>query len=73
MSDVNDREDPMAAFCRMVMNTTYEDLPKNVVNYAKQSILDAIGVIIGGSAMEGIPAVVDFVRDRAGKPESLIT
>jgi 2-methylcitrate dehydratase PrpD len=72
MPDVNDREDPMAAFCRMVMNTTYEDLPEDVVNYAKQSILDTVGVTIGGSAMEGIPAVIDFVKDRGGKPESLI-
>ena len=27
----------------------YEDLPGNVVNYAKRSILDTMGVIIGGS------------------------
>ena len=67
---MKDKKDPMAALCRMVLNTKYEDLPESVVNYAKQSILDTIGVIIGGSAMEGIPAVVDFVKDRGGKPES---
>ncbi|MFC1535230.1 MmgE/PrpD family protein [Thermodesulfobacteriota bacterium] len=67
-----DMEDPMSTLCRMVLETQYEDLPDNVINYAKRSILDTIGVIIGGSAMEGIPAVVNLVKDRGGKPESII-
>lgn len=66
------QEDPMSTLCRMVVDTNYEDLPRNVTNHAKQSILDTIAVTIGGSAMEGIPAVVDLVKARAGKPESVI-
>ena len=66
------QEDPMSTLCRMVVDTKYEDLPASVVNYAKRSILDAIAVTIGGSAMEGIPAVVDLVKDKGGKPESII-
>jgi len=66
------QEDPMTTLCRMVIDTNYEDLPDSVINYAKYSILDAIAVIIGGSAMEGIPAIVDLVKDRGGKPESII-
>ena len=66
------QEDPMSTLCRMVIGTNYEDLPSNVVNHAKRSILDTIGVIIGGSAMEGIPAVVELVKGRGGKPESVI-
>jgi len=65
-------EDPMSTLCRMVMNTNYEDLPSNVVEFAKYSILDTIGITIGGSAMEGIPAVVDLVKSKGGKPESTI-
>lgn len=66
------QEDPMATLCRMVVETNYEDLPSNVVNYAKLSIMDTIAVTIGGSAMEGISAVVDLVKDKGGKPESFI-
>jgi len=66
------QEDPMSTLCRMVIDAKYEDLPSSVVNIAKQSILDTTAVIIGGSAMEGIPAVVDFVKDKGGKPESII-
>ena len=65
-------EDPMATLCRMVHQTTFEDLPNNVVQHAKRSILDTLAVTIGGSGMEGIPAVVDLVKDKGGKPESLI-
>lgn len=64
--------DPMSALCRMVVDTEYGDLPSNVVNYAKHCILDTMAVIIGGSAMEGIPAVVDLVKDKGGKPQSII-
>ena len=65
-------EDPIITLCRMVLNTNYEDLPRNVVNFAKYSILDTMAVIIGGSAMEGIPAVVDLVKSKGGKAESVI-
>lgn len=66
------QEDPIVTFCRMVVDTKYEDLPSHVVNRAKQSILDITGVMIGGSAMEGIRPVVDLVKDKGGKPESTI-
>jgi len=66
------QEDPMGALCKMVVDTNYEDLPGEVVNYARLSILDTMAVIVGGSAMEGIPAVVDLVKSRGGKPESII-
>lgn len=66
------QEDPMSTLCRMAIETKYEDLPRDVVSYAKNSILDTIGVMAGGSAMEGIRAVVDFVKDKGGKPQSII-
>ena len=64
--------DPMSALCRMVINKGYEDLPVNVVDYAKKCILDTMAVIIGGSAMEGVATVVDFVKEKGGKSQSLI-
>lgn len=64
--------DPMGALCKMVVDTEYEDLPSNVITYAKRSILDTIGVTIGGSALEGIPVIVNLVKEKGGKPESII-
>ncbi|MFC1934248.1 MmgE/PrpD family protein [Chloroflexota bacterium] len=67
-----EREELMRALCRMVIETKYEDLPGSVINRAKHSILDTLAVTVGGSAMEGIQTIVDFVKDRGGKPESII-
>jgi 2-methylcitrate dehydratase PrpD len=73
MKQVSNREqDPMSTLCKMVVNMRYADLPGDVINYAKHCILDIMAVTIGGSAMEGIPAVVDLVKDKGGKPQSVI-
>lgn len=65
-------EDPMETLCRMVVETSYDDLPKDVREFGKKQILDIIGVSMGGSGMDGIADVVAFVRDQGGKPESHI-
>jgi len=66
------QEDPMSTLCRMVVGTKYEDLPSNVVDVAKSCIMDTIAVTVAGSTMEGIPAVVDLVRNKGQKAESAI-
>src|ERR1700686_1339006 len=63
-------EDPMATLCRMALQTEYDDLPAAVVRHVRHSLLDAIGVTIGGSAMEGIPAIVALVKERGGNPQT---
>lgn len=63
-------EEPMVSLCRFVTETSFERLPAAVVTQAKHSILDTLAVMAGGSAMEGIEAVVDLVKDRGGKQES---
>lgn len=65
-----DIEDPMATLCRMALRTQYDDLPADAVRHAKETLLDAMGVTIGGSAMEGIPAIVDLVKERGGRPDT---
>jgi len=67
-----DSEDPMDTLCRMVSHTSYEDLPDRVIEYAKYSILDTIAVTIGGSAMDGVLEIVNFVRSKGGKTDSFI-
>ncbi|SAK81510.1 MmgE/PrpD family protein [Caballeronia catudaia] len=63
-------EDPMATLCRMALQTQYADLPADVVRHVKHTLLDAMGVTIGGSAMEGIPAIVSLVKERGGNPQT---
>lgn len=66
------QEDPMNILCKMVAATKYEDLPDDVIRYAKHSILDTIAVTVGGSAMAGIPEVINLVKEKGGKPESIL-
>ena len=66
------QEDPMSTLCRLVVETEYGNLPESAIQSAKRSILDTVAVIIGGSGMEGISEVVDLVKEKGGKPESVI-
>ena len=73
MKQVSKREqDPMSTLCKMVMETRYEDLPGDVIDYAKHCIMDIMAVTIGGSAKEGISTVVDLVTDKGGHLQSVI-
>lgn len=63
---IRDSEDPMSSLCRMALETTYDDLPGEVITNAKHSLLDAIGVMIGGSGMDGIPEIVQLVKEKGG-------
>ena len=65
-------EDAMRQLCRLVVDTSYEDLPSSLVNRAKRSILDTLAVTVGGSAMEGIDTTVAYVKEKGGKPETTI-
>lgn len=56
----------MCALNRMVTGICYKDLPRSVVEHAKHSILDTLAVIMGGSSMEGISLVVDYVKEGGG-------
>ena len=67
-----DGEEPEVSLCRMVAETSYEDLPDYIIDHCKRSIIDTMAVTIGGSAMEAIPELVSLVKDKGGKPESFI-
>jgi 2-methylcitrate dehydratase PrpD len=62
----------MATLSRMALGVSYQDLPEQVILRAKYCLLDTIAVTIGGSAMEGIPAVVELVKSKEGRRESVI-
>jgi 2-methylcitrate dehydratase PrpD len=65
-------EDPMSTLCRMVVETRYDDLPVEVIEHAKRTLLDSMGVMIGGSGMDGIPAIVELVKEKGGTEQSLL-
>ena len=65
-------EDPMATLCRMALDLRYEDLPPEVVEHVKHTLLDSMAVTIGGSAMAGIPEIAALVKDKGGKPETVV-
>src|SRR4030067_1828566 len=66
------KQDPLSTLCRMTKEISYEDLSSSVVSSAKRLLLDVMAITIGGSAMEGIRKVVEFVKEKGGKAESLI-
>ena len=55
-----------------VAKTKYADLPKDVVETTKKFVLDTLATTIAGSIGYGCQAVVDQVKDWAGKKESTI-
>ena len=62
-------------FAENIVNTSYDNLPSEVVEITKKSILDTLGVMVGASGMGeevGIRQIVDLVREGGGKEESSI-
>lgn len=65
-------EDPEDQIVYFIVKTTYEDLPPEVIEWAKKSILDTLAVTIAGSSQEGISGIVDLVKSWGGTEESTI-
>ncbi|MBW1961092.1 MAG: MmgE/PrpD family protein [Deltaproteobacteria bacterium] len=59
-------------FARFFNRIRFEDLPAPVVMHAKKSILDLIGVAIGGLEMPFPQMVVDYLVSLGGKPEATL-
>jgi 2-methylcitrate dehydratase PrpD len=58
---------------KYIFETNYEDLPRNVAEVTKKSLLDGIGVTLGaGTLGEGCRAFVDLAMQGGGKKESTI-
>lgn len=61
-----------ATIASFVRETTFDNLPEEVVHVAKQLILDTIACAIGGHTTEMGTTVVDYVRDIGNQPESTV-
>jgi 2-methylcitrate dehydratase PrpD len=56
-----------------IANTTFEDMPSQVVERTEKSILDAIGVSLAASGLcEGCKAFVDLAEEEGSRPSSTI-
>ena len=51
---------------------SYDDLPDEVIDRAKMSILDSLGCAIGGSTLEPAGIILSFLTELKGKPESTL-
>ena len=57
---------------RFVRQLTYDELPSEVVEYAKILILDGIGVALGGFETTHARIIARFVKKMGGSPESTV-
>lgn len=61
------------ALARYIADTCYDDIPENVLEVTKRSVLDALGVTLAaGSLGDGCRQFVNLAIAAGGKPESSI-
>ncbi|KAJ6010382.1 hypothetical protein N7451_001794 [Penicillium sp. IBT 35674x] len=65
-------EDPAGKLAQWIIDTSYESIPADVVELAKQAIFDTLAVTIAGSAWEVSPQIVEQVTEWGGAPQSPI-
>lgn len=66
--------DTSHALAQNIIDTRYEDLPHEVIEVTKKSILDTIGVILAASTLgeSGVKQIIELVMEGGGKEESSI-
>ena len=70
MTPISDSVDHCHTLARHVAGTRYKDLPPGVVEAAKKSILDTVGVILVASGTEpAVRSVAELVRETGGRSE----
>ena len=60
------------ALCQAIGQTTFDSLPAQVVEVARQIILDGIAVAVAGSTEAGPRIVAEHVRSLGGKESSTV-
>lgn len=65
-------EDAINTLSRFIVETKYEDLPDEVIEFAKTLIFDTIGCMVGGHAKHPIPTICKHIREKGGVAESYI-
>lgn len=65
-------EDGINTLCRMTTQLEYEDIPQEVIEFAKELILDTIGCMIGGHGQHPLPEIARHIQEKGGKGEAYI-
>ncbi len=65
-------EDGINTLCRMTSQLEYDDIPKEVLELAKELILDTIGCMIGGHGQHPLPEIARHIQEKGGKGEAYI-
>lgn len=61
------------ALAENIVDIKFDDIPADVIEVTKRSILDTLGVMIAASTLEPkINKIIELVKDGGGKPESSI-
>ncbi len=55
-----------------ILETPFEAFPKDIVERAKQEVIDVIGCTIGGANDTGNPMILGLIREWGGKEESTV-
>ncbi len=65
-------DSPTRALCEYIVSSKFEDIPEDVLEGAKNCILDSIGCVIGAATLQPGRIVVDLFTQLGGYPESSI-
>jgi len=68
-----EQKDAIFAMAQNMVSIGFEDLPHDVKQVTKRSLLDIVGAIIAGSGLgEGCKEIVDLMKQMGGRKESTI-
>lgn len=57
---------------KWIVETSYEDIPPDVIDVAKQSCFDCLGVILAGSVQPVGQIIQKYVSDQGGTPDATV-
>ncbi len=57
---------------RNLLETRFENFPREVVELAREAVIDIIGCVVGGANDTGCPMILDLIREWGGKEESTV-
>ena len=65
-------EDGINTLCRMTTELEYDDIPAEVIELAKELILDTVGCMIGGHGQHPLPELAHHLQKKGGVEEAYI-
>lgn len=57
---------------RFMVDTSFDDIPKDAVRVAKELLLDCVGAMLGGPSTEPGRICINYARETGGTPEATV-